>query len=168
MAHHLAQKTSKSRKTNRKMSKTARTRKKLTRSLALAISEPKLRRQRSKDGAITRAAKPLRAVEDRPLTAQVEVAAETNPLLAVPRPDTIFLWSPWNVMPRQQAFMAQALGTMMWTQPWLRRCLRGACQFVPFPMHKGRRKRPGGHLRYTKSFNHALNEEAHGKAQTHL
>ena len=65
----MPQKKSKSRKMNRKMSKTARKRKK-PRAIALGISEPKLRGQPSGNGgAVTRKDKPLRAVEDKPLRA---------------------------------------------------------------------------------------------------
>ena len=107
----MPQKKSKSRKMNRKMSKTARTRKKLPRAIALGISEPKLRGQPSGNvGALAREDKPLRAVEDRPFSAVVEVATEPKPTSALP------LWSPWNVMLHQQAFVAQALSNMMRAQ----------------------------------------------------
>ena len=120
----MPQKKSKSRKMNRKMSKTARTRKKLPRAIALGISEPKLRGQPSGNvGALARKHKPLRAVEDRPLSAVVEVATETKPSSALPLSETMLCWSPWNVMLRQQAFMAQALSNMMRAQQQFARIL---------------------------------------------
>ena len=113
----MSQKKSKSRKMNRKMSKTARTRKKLPRAIALGISEPKLRGQPSGNvGTLAHKDKPLRAVQGRPLTAVVEVAPETKPSSALPLSETMFCWSPWNVMLRQQALVAQALSNMMRAQ----------------------------------------------------
>jgi hypothetical protein len=107
----LSQKKSKSRKMNRKMSKTARTRKKLPRAIALGISEPKLRGQRSGNVvALAREDRPLRAVEDR----------TPSPL---PLSEIMLCWSPWNVMLRQQAFVAQALSNIMRAQQQFARML---------------------------------------------
>jgi hypothetical protein len=116
----LSQKKSKSRKINRKMSKTARTRKKLRPAIALGISEPKLRGPSSNVGALARKDKPLRAVEDRLLSA---VATETKPSSALPLSETMLCWSPWNVMLRQQALVAQALSNMMRAQQQFARML---------------------------------------------
>ena len=119
----MSQKKSKSRKMNRKMSKTARVRKKLPRAIALGISEPKLRGQRSGNvGALAREDKPLRAVEDRPLSAAVEVATETKPS-SLPLSETMLCWSPWNIMLHQQAFVTQALSNMMRAQQQFARML---------------------------------------------
>ena len=116
----MSQKKSKSRKMNRKMSKTARTRKKLPRAIALGISEPKLRGQRSGNViALAREDRPLRAVEDRP----VEVATETKTPSPLPLSEIMLCWSPWNVMLRQQAFVAQALSNMMRAQQQFARML---------------------------------------------
>ena len=120
----MSQKKSKSRKMNRKISKTARTRKKLPRAIALGISEPKLRAQPSGNvGALAREGKPFRAVEDRPLSAVVEVPTETKPSSALPLSEIMLCWSPWNVMLRQQAFVAQALSNMMRAQQQFARML---------------------------------------------
>ena len=119
----MSQKKTKSRKMNRKMSKTARTQKKLPRAMALGISEPKLRGPSGNVGALAREDKPLRAVEDRPLRAVVEVATETKPSLALSLSETMLCWSPWNVMLRQQAFVAQALSNMMRAQQQFARML---------------------------------------------
>ena len=115
-------KKSKSRKMNRKMSKTAKTRKKIPRSIALGISEPG-RKPSGKVGALMRADKPLRAVEDSPLTAVADVAPETKPSSALPLYETMLSLSPWNVLLRQQAFMAQALSNMMRAQQQYARML---------------------------------------------
>jgi hypothetical protein len=121
----LSQKKSKSRKMNRKMSKTARARKKLPRAIALGISEPKLRGQRSGNVvALAREDRPLRAVEDRPVeVAPVEVAPETKTPSPLPLSEIMLCWSPWNVMLRQQAFVAQALSNMMRAQQQFARML---------------------------------------------
>ena len=112
----MSQKKSKSRKMNRKMSKTARTGKKLPRAIALGISEPKLRGQPSGNvGALAR--------EDKPLRAVVEVATETKPSSTLPLSETMLCWSPWNVMLRQQALVAQALSNMMRAQQQFARML---------------------------------------------
>ena len=109
---------------NRKMSKTAKTRKKIPRSIALGISEPKLRRKPSgKVGALMREDKPLRAVEDGPLTAVADEAPETKPSSALPLYETMLSLSPWNVLLRQQAFMAQAISDMMRAQQQFARML---------------------------------------------
>ena len=127
----MPQKKSKSRKTNRKMSKTARNRSK-PRAIALGISEPKLRGQPSGNGgAIAREDKPFRAVEDKPLREVehkplkpvVEAPTETKPTSALPHSETMLCWSPWNVMLRQQAFMAHALSNMMRAQQQFARML---------------------------------------------
>ena len=119
----MAQKKSKSRKINRNMSKTGRTRKKLPPAIALGIAEPKLRGPSSNVGALARKDKPLRAVEDRLLSAGVEVATETKPSSARPLSETMLCWSPWNVMLRQQALVAQALSNMMRAQQQFARML---------------------------------------------
>ena len=138
----MSQKKSKSRKMNRKKTETARNRKK-PRAIALGIFEPKLRGQPSGNGALAREDKPLRAVEhqplrpieeehqplrpieDKPLRAVVEVArTETKPSSSLPLSETTMLyWSPWNVMLRQQAFVAQALSNMMRAQQQFARML---------------------------------------------
>ena len=86
--------------------------------MALGVFEPKLRGQPSgKVGALARKDKPLRAVEDRPLKAVIEVArTETKPSSALPLSETMPSWSPWNVMLHQQAFVAQSLSNMMRAQ----------------------------------------------------
>ena len=117
----MSQKKTKSRKMNRNMSKTARTRKKLPRAMALGISERKLRGPSGNVGVLAREDKPLRAV--RPLSAVVEVATETKPSLALSLSETMLCWSPWNVMLRQQAFVAQALSNMMRAQQQFARML---------------------------------------------
>ena len=94
---------------NRKISKTAGTRKKLPRAIALGISEPKLRGQPTGNiGALSR--------EDKSLRAVVEVATETKPPTAFPLSETMVCWSPWNIVLRQQAFVVQALSNMMRAQ----------------------------------------------------
>ena len=127
----MSQKKSKSRKMNRKKSETARTGKK-PRAIAVGISEPKLRGQHSGNGAVAREDKPLRAVEqplraveDEPLRAVVEVArTETKPSSALPLSETTMLfWSPWNVILRQQAFVVHALSNMMRAQQQFARML---------------------------------------------
>jgi hypothetical protein len=113
----LSQKKNKSRKMNRKMSKSPTAQKKLQRAIALGISEPKLRGQCSGNvSARARQANPMRAVEAKSFKAVVDRATETKPSAAPPRPETMFWWSPWNVMLRQQAIVAQALSHMMRAQ----------------------------------------------------
>lgn len=121
----MSQKKSKSRKMNRKMSKTVGARKKLSRAIALGISEPKLRGQRSGNVvALAREDRPLRAVEDRPVeVAPVEVATETKTPSPLPLSEIMLCCSPWNVMLRQQAFVVQALSNMMRAQQQFARML---------------------------------------------
>ena len=127
----MSQKKSKSRKMNRKKRETPRNRKK-PRTIALGISEQKLRGQPSGNGALAREDKPLRAmehkplkvVEDEPVRAVVEVARrETKPSSALPLSETMLCWSPWNVMLRQQAVLVQALSNMMRAQQQFARML---------------------------------------------
>jgi hypothetical protein len=127
-----SRKMSKSRKKSRKMSETARNGKK-PRAIALGIYEPKLRgRPSGSAGAVAREDKPLRAVEDKPLRAVVEVArTKTKPPSALPLSETMFGWSPWIVMLRQQAFVVHALSNMMRAQQQFARMLSGQHQFAP-------------------------------------
>jgi hypothetical protein len=127
----LSQKKRKSRKMNRTRRETTRNRRK-PRAIALSISEPKLRGRPAGNGAVAREDKPLRpvehkplrVVEDEPLRTVAEVAqTESKPSSALPLPQTTMLWSPWNVMLRQQAFMVHALSNMMRAQHQFARML---------------------------------------------
>ena len=123
----MSQKKSKSRKTNRTSktaSKTARAARK-PRTMTLAVVEPRLRASKPRD-RVTVKASPDRTANEAVEVSRREARPETNPSAydtkAQPY-DIMLSWSPWSVMLRQQAFVAQALSNMMRAQQQFARML---------------------------------------------